>query len=74
MIDEFDFSMLYLSKDIFFDNDEDTTKFANDDDTNNYNKNDIIEGNNEKIMRIIYDYIHDNKITRPRFIHFFNKK
>ena len=47
---------------------------TNDDDTNNYNKNDIIEGNNEKIMRIIYDYIHDNKITRPRFIHFFNKK
>ena len=37
----------------------------NDDDTNNYTKNDIIEGNNEKIMRIIYDYIHDNKITRP---------
>ena len=42
----------------------------NDDDTNNYTKNDIIEGNNEKIMRIIYDYIHDNKITRPRFINF----
>ena len=41
---------------------------------NNYTKNDTIEGNNEKIMRTIYDYIHDNKITRPRFIHFFNKK
>jgi hypothetical protein len=37
---------------------------TDDDDTNNYTKNDIIEGNNEKIMRIIYDYIHDNKITR----------
>ena len=31
---------------------------------NNYTKNDTIEGNNEKIMRTIYDYIHDNKITR----------
>jgi hypothetical protein len=46
---------------------------TNHDDTNNYTKNDIIEGNNEKIMRIIYDYIHDNKITRPRFIHFLIK-
>ena len=32
--------------------------------TNNYTKNNNIEGNNEKIMRIIYDYIHDNKIGR----------
>jgi len=34
MIEAFDLSMLYLSQDIFFNNDDDTTKFANDDDTN----------------------------------------
>ena len=34
MIEAFDLSMLFLSKDIFFNNDDDNTKFANDDDTN----------------------------------------
>lgn len=34
MIEQFDLSMLYLSKDIFLSNDDDNTKFANDDETN----------------------------------------
>jgi hypothetical protein len=35
--------------------------FNNKDDIN---KNNNLENNNEKIMRNIYDYINDNKITR----------
>jgi len=34
MIEAFDLSMLYLSKDVFVNNDDDNTKFANDDETN----------------------------------------
>ena len=59
---------LYAREKLFNTNDDDTNNY-----TNNYTKNDIIEGNNEKIMRIIYDYIQDNKITRPRFIQFLLK-
>ena len=43
--------MLYVRKKLF------TTK-------NVSNKNNNLENNNEKIMRNIYDYINDNKITR----------
>ena len=34
MIEAFDLSMLYLSQDIFFNNDDDTPKSSNDADTN----------------------------------------
>ena len=58
MIETFNDSMLYLSKDIFFDNDDDNTKFANDDDTN------ITLGNKKKNSSAI-----EKKIPN-RFSHF----
>jgi len=54
MIEAFDLSMLYLSKDVFFNNDDDNTKFANDDETNitlgnkKKNSSDLIEKNSNK--------------------------
>ena len=56
MIESLDSSMLYLSKDIFFDNDDDNTKFANDEDTN-------ITLENKKKNSSVLDKKNSNKLS-----------